>query len=68
MLYYSINTNPLGGLLTIAGQDGKPVEVDASMLQAQFQNQASPGTPIIEFSLIYQSVENYKLLRLVSLV
>ena len=58
-MYYLINTNPLGGLLTVAGQDGKPVQVDASMLQAQLQNQTSPGTKIIDFLLVFRNIEIY---------
>ena len=35
--------NDLGGLVTIPGPDGKPVQVPANILQAQIQNQTTPG-------------------------
>lgn len=46
----------LGGLITVTGQDGKPVQIAASTLQAQMQKQITPGTEII----LFQFFSNYQ--------
>ena len=52
--------NTLGGLITITGQDGKPVHVAANTLQAQMQNKFTPGTEMI-LLLVILSTNSYKI-------
>ena len=42
-LNYNFNWNNLGGLVTITGQDGKPVQVPANILQTQMQSSIASG-------------------------